>query len=76
VVGAVAGFSIGMIVAAVVTPFLSRVVSTDGEGWEILWVWVLGAFGGIAIGALVGLVLGVRRRPAAEIPAPPRPDAS
>ena len=77
-IGAVAGFSFGMLFAAVATPLLSRVVSTDGEGWEILWVWAIGAFGGAGIGALVGLVMGVGRQRTKDraTDVPTRPDAS
>jgi hypothetical protein len=35
-------------------------------------IWVGGAFGGAAIGGVVGIVLGARRRPRPPVPA--RPD--
>jgi hypothetical protein len=71
VLGAIAGFSVGMMLGAGAAGLLARFVSGNGEGWEVLWAWVLCAFGGTAVGGVVGLILGVRRRPA---PVPPRPD--
>jgi MFS family permease len=71
ILGAIAGFSVGMMLGAVAAALLSRVVSADGEGWEVLWAWVLCAFGGTGIGAVVGLILGVRRRRPST---PARPD--
>jgi hypothetical protein len=72
VLGAMAGFSLGMMLGAGAAALLSGFVGPNDEGWEVLWAWVLFAFGGTAVGAVVGLVLGARRRPAS---APPRPDA-
>jgi hypothetical protein len=70
--GAGAGFALGLVAAAIVASLLEPHVSTDGEGWGIIIVWIAGAFGGTAIGGVIGLILGYRRRP---VPAtPPRPD--
>jgi hypothetical protein len=72
-VGAGAGFTLGLLAALVVTTVLARTSSTDGEGWGVLLVWVGLAFGGAAVGAAGGLVAGYRRRAAPATP--PRPDA-
>jgi hypothetical protein len=72
-VGAGAGFTLGLLAAFVVTTVLAPHTSTDGEGWGVLIVWITLAFGGAVVGALAGLVAGYRRRPLP--PAPPRPDA-
>lgn len=72
IVGVGAGFTIGLFAAAILTSVLEPHVSADGEGWGILMIWIGGAFGGAAIGGLVGLLLGYRRRRAPGVP--PRPD--
>jgi hypothetical protein len=73
IIGVGAGFVLGMTAALVLTTLLEPHITTDGEGWEIIIIWIAGAFGGAAIGGLVGLVVGFRRRPAPATP--PRPDA-
>jgi hypothetical protein len=73
IIGVGAGFMLGMTAALTLTPLIEPHVSTDGEGWEILVVWVAAALGGAAIGGVAGLVVGFRRRPAPSTP--PRPDA-
>lgn len=72
VVGAGAGFTIGLFVAAILAAVLEPRISTDGEGWAIIMIWVGGAVGGTAMGAVVGIVLGYRRPPRPPVPA--RPD--
>ena len=72
IVGVGAGFTIGLFLAAILATLLEPRISTDGEGWAIIMIWVGGAFGGAAIGGVVGIFLGARRRPRSPVPA--RPD--
>jgi hypothetical protein len=72
-VGAGIGFTAGMTAAALLTPVMEHVGTTDTEGWGVIIVWVLFAFVGLGVGALVGAVVGYRRRPLPAVP--PRPDA-